>query len=133
MRVLDTSVTVPLLAGWHEAHSAALAAVRPDDRLPEHVALETYAVLTRLPPPLRLSATTAAQIVQRRFPPPYLELTPDQRNRLLQLLSAAQLTGGASYDGLVALTALSHGCVLLSRDARAATTYERLGVDVQPV
>ena len=39
-----------------------------------------------------------------------------------------QLTGGAAYDGVLALTAAAHRAELLTRDRRAATTHEALGV-----
>jgi len=41
------------------------------------------------------------------------------------------ITGRATYDGLVALTAARHGARLLSRDRRAARVYEALGVDFE--
>ena len=43
--------------------------------------------------------------------------------------TAAGISGGATYDGLIALTALEHDLRLLSRDARAARAYRALGVD----
>lgn len=76
MRALDTSVAVPALAEWHDAHGAVVAALRPDDRLTQHVALETYSVLTRLPGALRLDAATAAEVLLARFPPPHVALPP---------------------------------------------------------
>ena len=42
-------------------------------------------------------------------------------------LAAAGGSGGATYDGLIALTALEHDLELVSRDARAARTYRALG------
>ena len=38
---------------------------------------------------------------------------------------------GATYDGLVALAARKHGAVLATRDARARSTYEAIGVQVE--
>ena len=43
--------------------------------------------------------------------------------------SAAGVEGGAVYDGLVGLTAAEAGRTLLTRDARAAGIYRRLGID----
>jgi predicted nucleic acid-binding protein len=43
-------------------------------------------------------------------------------------LAAVRVSGGATYDGLIALTALDHDLELLSRDLRAARTYRALGV-----
>lgn len=39
--------------------------------------------------------------------------------------------GGAIYDAQIAATAKHHGLVLLSRDRRAATTYDLVGVDYE--
>lgn len=42
-------------------------------------------------------------------------------------LAVAGVSGGATYDGLIALTAIEHDLELLSRDRRAARTYRALG------
>jgi predicted nucleic acid-binding protein len=38
------------------------------------------------------------------------------------------ISGGATYDALVALTAAEHELELVTRDRRAEVTYRRLGV-----
>jgi predicted nucleic acid-binding protein len=43
------------------------------------------------------------------------------------------ISGGASYDALVAATAASHGAELVTCDQRAAPVYERYGVRVHLV
>jgi hypothetical protein len=48
---VDTSVVVAAFASWHEGHLAALECLRRDPRLPAHVAIETFSVITRLPAP----------------------------------------------------------------------------------
>lgn len=60
-----------------------------------------------------------------------LDTPPERRLALLETLAAADVRGGAAYDGLVGLTAAAHGCLLLTRDRRAATTYDQLGVSWQ--
>jgi predicted nucleic acid-binding protein len=47
--------------------------------------------------------------------------------------AAAGLAGGAIYDALIAATASRAGATLLSRDRRAAATYEMLGADYELV
>jgi predicted nucleic acid-binding protein len=42
-------------------------------------------------------------------------------------LALVGVKGGATYDGLIALTALEHDLELVSRDRRAARTYRALG------
>lgn len=44
----------------------------------------------------------------------------------MQLLAQRGVTGGAAYDALVATTASEAGALLLSRDRRAAATYDAL-------
>ncbi len=131
MIALDTSVVVALLATWHEGHPVAAAALRDekDVRLPGHVALEAYSVLTRLPPPHRLSPAPVLEFLNRRFDLPWLALDSDGQRELLREASDLRLAGGAIYDALVAATARSAGALLLSRDQRAAPVYRALGVD----
>lgn len=129
MRALDTSVAVPALVEWHEAHAAVVAALDPDDRLAQHAALEAYSVLTRLPAPLRLDPGRAAETLRTRFPPPYLTLPSEAHDALVLRLSRAGVRGGAVYDGLVGATASAHETVLLTRDERATATYRALGVE----
>ncbi len=43
------------------------------------------------------------------------------------------IAGGAVYDGLVALAAREHGLVLATRDARARSTYEAVGVTTEVI
>ncbi|CAN5789404.1 hypothetical protein BH20ACT4_BH20ACT4_13540 [soil metagenome] len=119
---------MPALAEWHEAHSSVIASLEPDDRLPQHAALEVYSVLTRLPAPLRLDPADAADTLRARFPPPYLVLPSDAHDDLVGRLSRAGVRGGSVYDGLVGATASAQGAVLLTRDERATVTYRALGV-----
>jgi PIN domain len=96
--------------------------------LPNHVAVEVYSVLTRMPGGLAVPAETAASIVTRRFNGAPLRLRAAESASLLETLAAASVFGGASYDGLVALEAKAHGCTMLTLDRRAQSTYRRLGV-----
>ena len=96
-----------------------------------HAWIETYAVITRLPGASRRGRG-------RRRPPDGLELlhplSPQGRScwpRLSIVFAAAGIAGGATYDGWVALCALDNRTLLASRDARAETTYRRLGVDLE--
>lgn len=119
------------MAAWHERHVAAAHALRDVNVLPAHAMIETYAVLTRLPAGLAVPSDVAAAALQRRFPDAPLAL--GDRGELLERLAAAGVFGGASYDGLVALEADAHGETLLTLDARAQRTYQRLGVAFQLV
>jgi hypothetical protein len=92
--------------------------------------VETYAVLTRLPGDARLAAADATLLIDENFMEPLLLSTGGVRNAHRELASMS-VVGGAVYDGLVALAAREYGAVLATRDARARSTYEALGVNVE--
>ena len=129
----DTSAVIAALSSWHEQHESADAALAAVRRLPAHVALEAYSVLTRLPGGLAVAPTDAARVLTERFPDPPLRLGDDARAALVDLLAEAGLQGGGAYDGLVGLEAKAHGETLLTLDARALRAYQRLRVDYQVI
>jgi predicted nucleic acid-binding protein len=127
---VDTSVAIPLLVRTHAAHAAV---VRWWDgrevALSGHALAETYSVLTRLPGDLRLAPADAARLIADRFAEPLI-LRPEAFRRLPDELSRLGIAGGAVYDAVVALAAVEHGASLATRDARAKSTYETVGVQV---
>lgn len=127
---VDTSVVVPALVRSHEGHVAAGAVLADHPGIPMHVALESYSVLTRLPLSLRVRGSVAADLLARTFP---VVITLDEEGQCNTVpeLAEAGIAGGAVYDGIVALTALRAGATLCTRDRRARSTYEALGVKVQ--
>lgn len=127
MTTVDTSVVVAAFASWHESHRAASKALRGAPRLPAHVALETFSVLTRLPPPHRAEAEIVSTFLELRFPDPVLTLSSADLKHLPQEAVAAGIAGGAIYDALVAATARRAGATLLTRDRRAVPVYEAMG------
>lgn len=131
MIAVDTSVVVAAFATWHEGHAAARAALLQDTRLPAHVAVETYSVLTRLPPPHRAEATLVEAFLRQRFPGPVLVLPEQAYQRLLKEASRSGIAGGAVYDALIGLTAAAADLPLLTRDRRAVRTYELMGAQVE--
>jgi len=90
--------------------------------------LETYAVLTRMPSGLAVAAAAAAGVLARRFDEPLLRLGDADASSVLGTLAEAGVWGGASYDGLIAMEARTHGHTLLTLDERAQATYRRLGI-----
>jgi predicted nucleic acid-binding protein len=125
---VDTSVAVPLLSQAHAlqpkfsdwAHGKQLW-------LAGHAATETYSVLTRLPSGFALGALDAVRLLDESF---VGVLTLPTTATAYRELARLGVTGGAVYDGLVALAAKEHAAVLATHDARALSTYERLSVDV---
>ncbi len=129
---LDTSVAVPALLSGHPEHERCRGRILgPRAALSGHSALETYAVLTRLPLPDRLTPVEAGSLLDRAFEQP-LELGMALADAV-RTLAAAGIAGGATYDGLVALAARAHGTLLLTRDMRAKPVYDALGVDYEVV
>jgi len=124
----DTSIVLPALLSDHEAHQAAAEALSACRTTIAHVALEAYSVLTRLPPPRRAEASTAATVLQARLAQAFIALDARAYASAPGRLAAAGVSGGSAYDGLIALTALEHDVELISRDTRAARTYRALGV-----
>ena len=128
MNAADTSLVVAAFASWHEKHLPARQALDGGLRLPEHCALETYSVLTRLPAPHRAPGDVVRDFLAARFPGPFLRLTAAGYRAFLLGLWEHEATGGAAYDALVAATAVEHSAELLTCDRRASATYERYGV-----
>lgn len=67
---LDTSFVIAALAGWHDRHDearawlAALSQLGSPIVIPATVWFETASVLTRMPPPYRLTPSAVRQILE---------------------------------------------------------------------
>ncbi len=131
MIAVDSSVVVAAFATWHEGHAVAAAALARKPRLPAHVALESFSVLTRLPPPHRAPADLVAEFLAASFPDAPLTLPGRAQLALVGQAARAGLAGGAIYDALVGATARHAGATLLTRDRRAIPTYEAVGAAVE--
>ena len=131
MKAADTSLVIAAFASWHESHEAARRALDDGLRLIEHCALETYSVLTRLPPPHRASSSVARDFLETRFRQPFLRLSAPAYKDFILGLPEHGVTGGAAYDALVAATAAGCGAELVTCDRRALPVYERYGVRAQ--
>jgi len=100
--------------------------------IPAHALLETYSVLTRLPPPYRVASAVVQALLRRWFPAGRILVASAELQRdAVDRLQAVGVDGGAVYDGMVALTARAHGERLLTFDQRAMRTYEALGVEYE--
>lgn len=126
----DSSVVIAAFSSWNEHHEAAIEALGDARDLVAHAELETYSVLTRLPEPLRMEPKVVAEYLREDFPGERMALPDSERRALIARFAQLSISGGAVYDGMVAVTAAHHGYRLLSCDRRAAVTYERLGMDV---
>lgn len=127
----DTSVVVPVVCAWHEAHAATVEAVAGVTWLPAHVLIEAVATLTRLPGGLAVPSAHAATAVRQRFPDEPVILSADGYLRLVDTIKGTGLRGGQIYDALVAVTATAANAVLLTRDRRAEAAYRAVEARVR--
>ena len=117
----------------HPHHAAVRVALAEQDlRLTGHSLAETYAVLTRLPGDARVSPPDAVRLIDETFGAPVI-ISAESSAIAHGTLAALGIAGGAVYDGLVAMAASQHGLTLLTRDARAASTYSLIGVRIDVV
>jgi len=129
--LVDTSVAVALALGDHEQHESTLRALHGRNLgLAGHAAYETFSVLTRLPPPARLTPAAALRLIAASFPNGRF-LGARRAGLLLARLAGLGIAGGSVYDALVGAAALEHDLTLASRDRRALGTYRELGVRLQ--
>jgi predicted nucleic acid-binding protein len=113
--VVDTSVVVAALLGWHEEHEPARKALErclTSERLvlPAPTLLEAYAVMTRLPSPHRLSPADAAALLRDTFAGVNtVALDSGEVWQLVENLEMNQVSGGRSYDGHILACARKAG------------------------
>ncbi len=128
MKAADTSVVIAAFASWHEHHDRAREALDRGLRIIDHCALETYSVLTRLPPPHRCAADVVRDFLRARFVEPYLRMDGPVFKDFVLALPEHSVSGGGAYDALVAATAAAHAASLVTCDRRAALVYESCGL-----
>lgn len=133
MTAADSSVAVAAFSSWHPQREAARQAL---DRVPwivSHAAVETYSVLTRAPDLYRAPASLVLEWLESVFGARWLGLSADAQRLALERLHALGVDGGATYDGLIAITAAASGATLVTLDKRALKTYALVGADVKLV
>jgi predicted nucleic acid-binding protein len=126
--LLDTSAALALVIEDHDHFSAVSARVESLTLgLAGHAHFEVFSTLTRLPEPMRVTASVAAAIIVDSFPESRF-LGENGQAALLAEFAAGGISGGAVYDALVGCAAREHGVTLLTCDRRAERTYQALGV-----
>lgn len=124
MTVVDTSVVVAAItASDGDVLSRCRTALDASPSPVAHVLIESFSVLTRLPPPWRLSPAAAHEFLASAFPELPVPLSARGYRFVAKAMGGEQSAGGKVYDAVVARTALEAGQVLLTRDSRAAQTY----------
>ncbi len=122
---------IAAFSSWHKRHEAARRALDSGLHLVEHFALETYSVLTRLPPPHRVSGEVVRVFLAARFSEPWLRMNERAYKDVVLGLPGRVVAGGAVYDALVAATAAGCEAGLVTCDQRALPIYERYGVRIE--
>ncbi len=117
---LDTSVIIAALLENHEHHERAFdvvrAALATGAILPLPALLEAYAVMTRLPPPLRLPPQAAMWLLRTTFEAT-AELVAAARTDawpLIDGLASSGISGGATFDAHIVLCARLGGASKLA-------------------
>jgi len=118
MRVLlDANCLVAAALTQHEHHRATVAdlsrrrAAGHTLVMAAHAVLEAYAVLTRLPPPHRLSSADALAVLDRNWgESESIALTAAETWRALRELAGTGVSGGRIYDGCIAASARKGKC-----------------------
>ncbi len=116
---------------WHVHHERARRALDGEaSTVIAHVLAETYSVATRLPEPFRASSSTMVALLES-LPHDVVGLSSERVLPALRRMSKFGVSGGQTYDGLIAATAVEHGLTLITMDRRATTTYDAVGVDLR--
>jgi len=108
--LLDTSVIVAAIIEAHPRHEESLLWLQKvknneiEGVISSHTSIELYCVLTSLPLSPRISPALAWQLIRENIFKSFelITYTKNDQISLLQRLVENQITGGASYDGLIA-------------------------------
>ncbi|MDH4078826.1 MAG: PIN domain-containing protein [Nitrospira sp.] len=136
----DTSVMVATVCTWHEHHERAITEM--ERRLTERESLviatpaliETYAVLTRLPPPHRLSPRDALALIETNFlTEGTLEGLDNKAFRpLLREAADHDIAGGRTYDWVIAACARTARVkTLLTFNTRDFLSFRLDGIEIR--
>src|SRR5713101_1797235 len=106
----DTSCIIAAVCAWHEHHTRAAEEIEQrlshgEEMIVAAPALvEAYAVLTRLPPPHRLSPTDALTLLEGNFldVPKVIALDGKSYRALLRQAPDTGIAGGRTYDAVIA-------------------------------
>jgi len=139
LTALDSSVIVAGLLLWHEAHARSLRAMlRARDAeaglvVPAPALIESYAVMTRLPAPHRLSPGDAIDLLSGSFESgaKIASLTGGATWDFLHAAAHEGLAGGRVYDALILRCARkARATRLLTLDRRDFIRLDPRGIDI---
>lgn len=126
----DTSVLVPAIRPEYPYHAQCREQLARVNVLVAHTLLEAFRVITSVSSGAAVAPSTVAATLEA-LALPHVQLPAEEYLPLVKRFAAADRFGGAIYDAQIAATAKHHGIKLLSRDARAARSYDVIGVDYE--
>lgn len=126
----DTSVLVPALHPGYSMHAACRRYLPKLNVLLAHTLLESFRVLTSPAESGPLPPNSVVQLLES-LNLPVAQLPAEEHLPLLGLFAAHGRRGGSIYDAQIAATAKHHELTLITRDRRAAATYDLVGVDYE--
>jgi predicted nucleic acid-binding protein len=105
----DTSCMIAAVCSWHEHHDQAANEIERRLARREKIIVaapalvEAYAVLTRLPPPHRISPETALTLLDNNFmkSATVVALNAKSYETLLQLAPKSGVAGGRTYNAVI--------------------------------
>lgn len=107
--LLDTNCLVALASDDHEHHASTYAALqrrRAEGHriiIAVHAVTEAYSVLTRMPPPFRMTPAEAIGVLDRSWgKSECVALTAGELWQVLRACGAAGIRGGRAYDWVIA-------------------------------
>jgi len=136
---VDTSCIIAVVCAWHTHHAPAAAEIERRLGAREllataaHALAESYAVLTRIPAPHRLSPADALALLEGNFIENARVVALDAAGyrSLLRRAGRDGISGGRTYDAVIAECALkAKAATLLTFNARHFTDLEGVGVRV---
>ena len=114
MKILfDTSVIIAALVESHPMHTRAFPWLKQAKAkefeiiVASHTIAELYAVLSTLPTKPRISPLTARKLINENIEKisKIVSLTPEEYKSVIKQISELGLTGGITYDALIAKVA----------------------------
>ena len=122
----DSNCIVAAVSTWHDHHEAAFGEIDRRSVAGEtmvvaaHSLIESFAVLTRMPRPYRVSASAAWAIIEHGFASAEIvALDAAAHVELLRASAASGVMGGQVYDALIAACARAAGVdAILTFNAR---------------
>lgn len=135
----DSSVIVASLLTWHEHHAASLRALEAAlDAgplvVPAAALVESYAVITRLPAPHRLSPRNAHALLEASFAASTRveSLTGGECWAMLASLADQAIAGGRTYDAQILAAAMKSGAsVFLTLNLEDFGALAREGIEIR--